>query len=121
MFNFTITQLALFVFLLFALSRVVLRYKSKEVSWRGLIFWGLLFSSAIAVALYPAISTDIARTLGIGRGADAVVYTSIVLLFYLVFRLYVYIQDLHYEITELVKQLALKDAKEKHAAKASKN
>lgn len=121
MMNFSITQIALFIFLLFALSRVILRYKSNEVSWRGLIFWGTLFSSAMIVALFPDISTGVAKTLGIGRGADAVVYTSIVLLFYLVFRLYVFIQDIHFEITELVKQLALKEVKEKHASKTSKN
>ena len=109
----SITQVALCIFLFFALSRVFLRFKSKEVSWRGLIFWSFLFSSAMVVTVFPDISTRAAKALGIGRGADAVIYTSIVLLFYLVFRLYVYIQDIHYEISDLVKKLALKDIDEK--------
>lgn len=114
-------QIALFIFLLFALSRVILRFKSKEVSWRGLIFWSLLFSSAMVVSIFPDISSKIAGVLGIGRGADAIIYASIVLLFYLVFRLYVYIQDVHYEISDLVKKLALKDIDDKQSSKSSQN
>ncbi|OGG00900.1 hypothetical protein A3D78_06830 [Candidatus Gottesmanbacteria bacterium RIFCSPHIGHO2_02_FULL_39_14] len=119
--NLTITQIFLFLFLLFALSRVILRFKSGEVSSRGLIFWGLLFSSAIVVVIVPELSGKIATVLGIGRGADAVIYTSIVLLFYLVFRLYVYIQDIRYEISDLVKKLALKDIDEKKPSKSARH
>lgn len=119
--NLSIIQLLLFLFLLFALSRVYLRFKSGEVSGRGLIFWGTIFILAISVVLFPDLSTQVARTLGIGRGTDAVVYASIVLLFYLVFRLYVYLQDIHYEITELIKKLALKDIKHKNDKKTPKN
>jgi len=116
---FSITQIILCVFLLFALSRVYLRFKSGEVSWRGLIFWGILFSTAVVVVIFPDLSSTVAIKLGVGRGADAVIYTSIVLLFYLVFRLYVYIQDIRYEITELVKKLALKEMKDKNVRKNS--
>lgn len=108
---FTFTQILLTVFLIFALSRVVLRFKGGNVSLTGLMFWGLLFGSAIVFVLIPEITSDIATTLGIGRGADAVVYSSIVVLFYLVFRLYVYIQDIRQDITDIVKTIALKDAK----------
>lgn len=110
----TFTQLLLTIFLIFALSRVALRFKGGSVSLPGLIFWGLLFGSAIVFVLIPDLTSDIAKSLGIGRGADAVVYTSIVVLFYLVFRLYVYIQDVRQDITDIVKTIALKDAKKKN-------
>lgn len=107
--NITITQIIITFFLLFALSRVYLRFKGGEVTLFGFFFWTILFGSAMLVVLYPGLSSDFAKALGIGRGADAIVYASIILLFYLVFRLYVYIQDIRYEITELVKKLALKE------------
>ncbi len=116
---FTFTQILLTIFLIFALSRVVLRFKGGNVSLPGLLFWGLLFGSAIVFVLIPGVTSEIAKQLGIGRGADAVVYTSIVVLFYLVFRLYVYIQDIRQDITDIVKTIALKDAKKND--KTSKN
>lgn len=118
----SITQLLLMVFLIFALSRVLLRFKSSEVSLNGLIFWSFVFGLAILVVIFPKIASTVAQTLGIGRGADAVVYVSITLLFYLVFRLYVYLQDVKYKITELVQKLALKgNDRLKNDKKTSKN
>lgn len=114
---FSITQLILVIFLFFALSRVVLRYKGGILSFFGLLFWGTLFSSAIVFVLFPILSSDIAKSFGIGRGVDALIYSSIVILFYLVFRLYVYIQDIRQEITKLVKELALRELKSKSEKK----
>lgn len=104
-------QVILAFFILFALSRVFLQFKNGGVSLIGLIFWTVLFGSAIIFTVFPILTSDIARSIGIGRGVDVIVYTSIVILFYLVFRLYVYIQDLKREITDLVNKLALKDIK----------
>lgn len=114
-----LTQAVLVLFLLFALSRVVLRFRGGNVTLYGLVFWGLLFSSAVMFVLFPSVTTDIARSLGIGRGVDAVVYPSIVILFYLVFRLYVNVQNMKHEITKLVEKLALKEYEEKHGKKSS--
>ncbi len=113
----TITQIILSIFLLFALSRVYLRFRGGDVSLIGFIFWTCLFGSAVLIVLFPSFSGAIARFMGIGRGVDAVIYTSIVLLFYLVFRLYIYLQDIRQEITELVQKLALKE----NEKKSSKN
>ncbi len=113
------TQAILSIFVLFALSRVFLRFRSGEVTFFGFIFWVLLFGSALAIIIYPSISGDIARILGIGRGVDLVIYASIVLLFYLVFRLYVYLQDLRHELTKLVQKLAMKELNGKNEKKSS--
>lgn len=107
--QFTLTQILLSLFLLFALSRVYLRFKGGNVSFFAFIFWTVVFGSAIVIVLFPFLSGRIANFMGIGRGVDAIVYTSIVLLFYLVFRLYVYLEDLRHEITDLVRKLALKE------------
>ncbi|MBI3379820.1 DUF2304 family protein [Candidatus Gottesmanbacteria bacterium] len=117
----TLTQILLTLFLIFAISRVVLRFKDGEVSWLALLFWVTLFSLAIIAILLPQITSELAWILGVGRGADAVIYISIVLLFYLVFRLYVYLGDLRHDITELIKEIALKDLPKRHDKKTSKD
>lgn len=104
-------QIILIIFLLFALSRVVLRFRGGQIRLTEFLFWGFLFSLAIVVVLLPNETTKLASLLGIGRGVDLVVYASIVTLFYLLFRAYVVMEDLRHEITELVRELALKDKK----------
>ncbi|OGF99945.1 hypothetical protein A2Y99_03965 [Candidatus Gottesmanbacteria bacterium RBG_13_37_7] len=116
---FTFTQSILIIFLLFALSRVILRFRGGNISHLGVIFWSLLFSSAIIFVIFPSLTGEIARVIGVGRGVDAIIYTSVVILFYLVFRLYVNLQDMHHQITKLVEQLALKEAKDKKNGKSS--
>lgn len=117
--SFTLTQILLSIFLLFALSRVYLRFRGGDVSFFAFVFWTFVFGSAIVVVLFPSLSGKIAHLMGIGRGVDAIVYTSITILFYLVFRLYVYLEDVRHEITDLVQKLALrkenKDSEKKPA------
>lgn len=103
----TLIQIILLPFLLFALSRVALQFKNKQIKITEFFFWSALFLSATFVLIFPNETTRFANLVGIGRGIDLVVYASIITLFYLVFRLYVYIEDLRHEITLLVRKIAL--------------
>lgn len=106
-----IVQIVLIVFLLFALSRVFLRYHGGQIKLTEFIFWGLLFGTAVIVVILPNETTRLASIMGIGRGVDLIVYASIATLFYLVFRAYVMMEDVRHEITELVRSLALREEK----------
>lgn len=117
----TLTQIVLLLFLLFALSRVILRFKGGALSITGFIFWTGLFSMAMVVVLMPKLTSELARAAGIGRGVDAVIYSSLVLLFYLIFRLHIFIEDIKHEITTLVRKLAIQDSEKKNAKKTSKD
>lgn len=111
--NINLIQIFLTVFLIFALSRVILRFKGGNLSLAGLLFWSVSFGLAAFFVIFPIYTSEIARSLGIGRGVDVIIYASIIILFYLVFRLYVYMQDIRKEITDLVKKIALKDIQKK--------
>lgn len=117
----TITQVFLIIFLLFALSRVIVRFKSSEITVPGLIFWSGIFGVAIIAVAFPQLTSSVANAAGIGRGADAVVYISIALIFYLVFRLYVYIQDVRREISDMVGKLAIREHEKEHKQSDAKN
>lgn len=114
------TQAILLFFLFFSISRVVLRIRSGSLSWFAFVFWMTLFGVGITIVIIPGITTQLARELGIGRGVDAVIYTSVVLLFYLVFRLHILVEDLRHEMTEIVRKMALNNIK-KYDKKTSKN
>lgn len=110
-------QIVLSFFLLFAFSRVILRFKDGAVGLGQLFFWSGLWILAFFTIFYPSFTDFWARLLGIGRGADAIIYASVAVLFYLIFRIHVLIEDLRHEITKLVRQVAISTYKQKNQGK----
>lgn len=111
MINASPIQIFLAIFLLFALSRVILRLKGGDLTLGEFLFWFGLFAFALVGVIEPQFTTYAANTLGIGRGADVVIYASLVLLFYLIFRTNVLLENVRHELTQVVRTLALYDAK----------
>ncbi len=99
------------IFALFAISRAVLRYKDKSINAFELIFWSGMWVSVVVVALFPGIFTTLSQVLGIGRGVDTLLYGGMIVLFYLLFRLYVRVEEQKKEITELVREIAMEKKK----------
>jgi hypothetical protein len=102
-------QLVLSIFLLFAISRVWLRFKEGTINSGTFLFWLGLWGLTLFSIFYPDFTAYWARLLGVGRGADALIYFSIILLFYLIFRTNVMMENLREEISRLVREMALKD------------
>jgi hypothetical protein len=109
----TTIQILLLAFVLFALSRVILRAREKIISPQAAIFWSLIWLAALAGTLMPQTTSSLASIFGVGRGVDVIVYISLALLFYITFRMFVMIEDLRHEITSLIRQIALKDLNKK--------
>jgi len=105
------SRLLLTLFLLFAVSRVVLRRREGTISLGSFLFWSGLWLLATVGIIRPDFTTYIAKSMGIGRGADVVIYSSIVILFYLLFRTHIMIENLHHDITKIVRDIALKETK----------
>lgn len=106
-----ILQLVLVIFLIFALTRVALRFRGGQLTVVEFCFWSLLFFVSALGIVFPDLTTKAAGILGIGRGVDLAIYASIVVLFYLVFRIYILIEDVRQEITELVRKIAIEKGK----------
>ena len=86
---------------LFALFAIISLIKTKKYLWS--IFW--LVGGAIV--WWPNLTNIIATNLGIGRGADLIFYISIILLFYLIFKIYIKIEKIERNITKLTRKDAL--------------
>lgn len=98
-------------FAAFALSRAFLRYRHKDITPGQFIFWAAIWIVITAATFAPAVSSYVAQVIGVGRGADAAFVFGIVLLFYLVFRLYVKLDSIDQDVTELVRKLTRKQEK----------
>lgn len=96
------------LFVLFAVSRVVLRYRDGSIGTLAMVGWGCVWLGVEAFVWWPKVSDILARSIGIGRGLDALVTISVVVLFYSVFRIYIKLEFIEHELTSLVRALALK-------------
>ena len=100
-------RLLLVLFLAFAFSRAILRRKEGAMGLGSFLVWAGVWVLAAAGIIRPDFTTYIAKSIGIGRGADVIIYLSILIIFYLLFRVHIMIENLHHEITKVVREMAL--------------
>jgi hypothetical protein len=98
---------------LLALIVTLLRFKRGQVGRGEVILWLLLWASVAVLVWNPAVTNLMAGFLGVGRGADAIFYISIIVLFLSMFKLYGKLENLEHKLSELVKKIALGDLDEK--------
>jgi len=99
------------IFALFAWSRAIIRFYSKDLNIKELFFWSFIWAAMIVLVYIPGKTNFLARVLGMERGNDAMFFLAIAGLFYATYRLYVKSNEQEKEITKLVRALALKSVK----------
>jgi len=102
-----LVQIFIAAFAVFAISRTFVRFREGAIGRGWLVFWVLFWLAAGAAALLPKSTEWFARLLGVGRGVDAVIYVSIICLFYIVFRIFVRLEKIEHDITLLVRDKTL--------------
>lgn len=104
-------QILAIIFVIFALWRVIAKYRRHELKPSEFSMW-LIFWLAVGVAFFiPESLTKIANLLGIGRGADLVLYVAVVVVFYLMFRIFVRLEKMEKNITKVVRKYTIDDAR----------
>jgi len=74
------------------------------------IGWSLVWFCAAVAIIKPELTDTVARALGIGRGADIVMYCSVVTMMVGFMVVYVRLRRLQRELTLVVRHLALREA-----------
>jgi small membrane protein len=105
-------QSLLLAFVLAALAKVLHSYKQRRMAPLDFLFWGLVWIGTASMIIFPDTTSLLAHLLGIGRGVDLIVYLSLLISFYLIFRLYVALARLEQAITALVRAIALEQLPE---------
>ena len=102
-------QIVLICFAVFAMSRIVIRYRRGGMRMLHLELWLLFWVCVVVVAVHPDTTGLFARWLGVGRGVDIAMYLSILMIFYLLFRSFARIEDLDRQLTRVVRADALRE------------
>ena len=105
----TTAQIVLIIPTVLVMLLVALLYRQKRIGALSFFLWFPLWIAITVVILFPNTTVVLAGLLGIGRGADLVLYLSILLLLYLVFRVIIRLERMDKDITTIVRSLALKD------------
>lgn len=100
-------QFIIIAFAVFAMSRVVFRYRKEGLALLELVWWLVFWGAVIVAALLPDVTNIIAQFVGVGRGADLVTYISIIVLFYIVFKLLGRVYKIERDITNIVRKSAI--------------
>jgi small membrane protein len=73
----------------------------------------LLGAGAVAVVV-PNVTNDVAHFVGVGRGADLVLYMAIVAVLFVLLHYYSKFVELQAKLTELTRQIAIMKAESQH-------
>lgn len=109
-----IIQVILILFFLIAIINVVKKYRDRSVTIASAAAWIGFWLVAGVVAMIPNATFYLANLVGITRGSDLVVYSALVLMFFLFFRLTVKVESMNKNITRLARDSALQDINEKN-------
>jgi len=102
-------QVVLILFALFAWSRVVNGLRRGTLPLTPFLLWTVFWAGVVVIVVRPETTAAVAHVFGVGRGVDLVIYLALVVVFFLVFRLFARIEDLERQLTRFVRAQALKD------------
>ena len=105
--GFQIVVLILLALLFVGNVTVVIR---GQVSRRAGLPWAAVWLVAAGAVIWPGSTRLIARVLGIGRGADLVLYCFVLVALIGFYMTYVRLRRLNADLTQLVRHLAIQNA-----------
>jgi hypothetical protein len=104
-------QVLLVIVILGGTALYITRLRSQLLDRLLLIAFGI---AGILLALYPDVTTEIANLLGVGRGADLLLYFALLALAFLYLRVYRQQRETEQRLTELARAIALLTASSPH-------
>jgi hypothetical protein len=110
----TTIQMMILIFIVFAISRVILKFKKKETTYQLFFLWMIFWLLVAFSTIFPEWLSFISNKIGVGRGVDVAIYVAILALFYLVFRLFVKFEKVDRQLSEIVRKISLTNAQKQY-------
>lgn len=106
-------QYVLIALSVLGIASVFWQIRRANLDWVSSIKWFVAWCAVLVVAIEPGIADWLANLFGTGRGADLLIYLSILFIFALIFKLFLKINQLERQISILVSHLARTNAHKK--------
>ncbi len=106
-----IIQVLVMIFAVYLIIKVIFNFKREKISLGEFIFWEILWILLIVLAAFPGNFNVLAEKIGVSSIFNLIIYISIILLFFLVYKLYTKSEEQREEITKLVREITLEKKK----------
>lgn len=106
-------QIIITFFIALILLKLFKQRQQHKITVASFFIWLLLWLFVLVVFWQPNTTTYLAIMLGIGRGVDLVVYVSIIVIFYLLFKIFIRLNKIDSDLTKIVREEALKKDEQK--------
>ena len=101
--------IALLVVALLLIVTLTATFRGWATRREGLVWTLVWLATGVAIA-WPGVTKKVANALGIGRGADLVLYSAVVVMLVGVLMVYVRLRRIQRELTLIVRHIAIRDA-----------
>ena len=101
--------IALLVVALLLIVTLTAMFRGWATRREGLLWTFVWLATCVAIA-WPEVTKKVANALGIGRGADLVLYSAVVVMLVGFVTVYVRLRRIQRELTLIVRHLAIRDA-----------
>jgi len=109
-----IQQVLAVILIIFFLLRLSWQKKNNQISFSEFIFWLFFWIIACLAIFFIKKIDNLVSGLGFsGSGIEVLIYFSIFILFYLIFRLRLKIEKMEKNITKIVRNLAINEKEDK--------
>ena len=110
-------QILVISYAVLTIANAVLRRRKFQITFW--LFASLVLShlGIIVITLFPNITYPVAHFFGIGRGADFVLYTAVIVILRILFYLYSQNRRLEQQLTHIVRHLALTEKESGHSSR----
>lgn len=99
-----------FVFALFAMLRLIGRFRRRQAFLFELCFWMIIWGGIALVVFIPQETDRFAHFIGVGTGVNALTFIAITGLLYAAWRLTARVHQLERDLTRMVRAQALQSA-----------
>ena len=94
---------------LIMIAKAFSRFRRGEKTWRELLLWIVIWGVFAFIGLWPSSVEGLSGFLGIKSGLNVIIFSSIAVLFFIVFQLILAYEVLEMRLTRVVRDVALKD------------
>lgn len=115
-----IIKLVIIIFVLVVIWKTVLRFRKGDITNRELTIWIIFWGLVIGATLLPKKTDIVAQWLGVERGADLLVYLSIIVLFFIIFKVIAKLEKIDRDITKVIRYQASADRNQEDRIKNQK-
>lgn len=105
-----IVQYILLAVIVLVLLRTGNMLRKGKIHFADFLLWLVFWGAVSSIVIFPQVTQMVADLVGIGRGADLVLYLGMIGLYYFMYATIVKVKQLDQKITKLGRSVAIENA-----------